>query len=452
MLKEIEITNVKGIEHKCFSLDILPNRPSILVAPNGFGKSSFATAFSSLKPKNIKLDKKNLFSNDETKSPAIRIKYINKNNTDEELKADNSCNTISKKIACFVINSRLIPKATGVIAGRASVGLSINPIILMETIPSKGFPGYDEYKDIYKKINSDLQEFNCTWKDIKVRKKDGKLVLNFPSATDISNGQRDILIFIAMLFSARLRLTKTINLLIIDEVFDYLDDANLVAAQYYISNLIDDYKSDGKIIYPLILTHLDPDLFKNYTFSNQKVYYLEKSVVSTNDGMLKLLRARQRKDVSKEIQKDISYYLLHYAPTSINRRTEFKNYGIPELWGENDNFENFINDEIQKYLRGDPYDPLAVCGALRVKIEKIAYSGLSTMELKNTFLEKRKTINKLNFAKDNGIIIPESYYLLGIIYNDGMHLRDGTDNVSKIVSKLNHLVIKNMIKRIWDIS
>jgi hypothetical protein len=36
MLKVIEIENIKGISHKRFELDILPNKPSLLVAPNGY--------------------------------------------------------------------------------------------------------------------------------------------------------------------------------------------------------------------------------------------------------------------------------------------------------------------------------------------------------------------------------------------------------------------------------
>lgn len=45
MIKVIEIKNIKGIQHRRFELDILPNKPSLLVAPNGFGKSSLAIAF-----------------------------------------------------------------------------------------------------------------------------------------------------------------------------------------------------------------------------------------------------------------------------------------------------------------------------------------------------------------------------------------------------------------------
>ena len=41
-IKNIEITNIKGINHIVFNLELIPNKPNLLVAPNGFGKSSFA--------------------------------------------------------------------------------------------------------------------------------------------------------------------------------------------------------------------------------------------------------------------------------------------------------------------------------------------------------------------------------------------------------------------------
>ena len=57
-ISTIEIVNIKGIENKTFFLDIVPNKPNILVAPNGFGKSSFAISFDSLKSNKIELDEK----------------------------------------------------------------------------------------------------------------------------------------------------------------------------------------------------------------------------------------------------------------------------------------------------------------------------------------------------------------------------------------------------------
>lgn len=46
-------------------------------------------------------------------------------------------------------------------------------------------------------------------------------------------------------------MTKDNNILIIDEVFDYLDDANMMAAQFYITDLIEQLKSAGKNIFQL---------------------------------------------------------------------------------------------------------------------------------------------------------------------------------------------------------
>jgi len=277
MIKEIEITNVKGIEHKLFALDILPNHPSILVAPNGFGKSSFATAFNSLHPRKIILDKLSYNKNDAEKTPELKIKYQESNGAITLLEANSTKNDISKKIGCFVINSKVIAKSIASFGGKAAVRLGIDRIILMEGIGKTGSETYIKYKQEKDKINELFSCFGSTWKGIVAKKDHDQLVVDFPLATEISNGQRDILTFICMLSKANLYMNKNVNILIIDEVFDYLDDANLVTAQYYISNFIDEYKTSGRVLYPLILTHLDPNCFINYTFSDQKVYYLEQS-------------------------------------------------------------------------------------------------------------------------------------------------------------------------------
>jgi ABC-type cobalamin/Fe3+-siderophores transport system ATPase subunit len=61
VIRKIAITNIKGIgdgtTNGMYEFDIPKNKPSILVAPNGFGKSSLATAFKSLKSSKIELHK-----------------------------------------------------------------------------------------------------------------------------------------------------------------------------------------------------------------------------------------------------------------------------------------------------------------------------------------------------------------------------------------------------------
>lgn len=51
-------------------------------------------------------------------------------------------------------------------------------------------------------------------------------------------------------------------------------------------------------------------------------------------------------------------------------------------------------------------------------------------------------------ANSLGINVPELYYLLGIIYNDGLHWHDDQDKTTPLMSKLQNLVIKQMISEI----
>ena len=58
-IKAINIDFVKGIESFSLTTLLFPYKPNFFVAPNGFGKSSFATAFISLNRDRLKLDESN---------------------------------------------------------------------------------------------------------------------------------------------------------------------------------------------------------------------------------------------------------------------------------------------------------------------------------------------------------------------------------------------------------
>ena len=578
MLKVIEIENIKGIGQRKFELNIVPNRPSILVAPNGFGKSSFATAFNSMNNSRIKLHDDDLHSENSSNLPKISIEYEKTDATTVNLEATNATNTISGEIDYFVINNQTKPKGIGSQYGSATATLEIRDVVLVDRIPrnvafaysntnarnqfgqnSKVIPninsvlsnlklveklsgnyqalqranGVTIQRKIYiiisnintqngtsenllnwietnelnnlkqidylntianvinkfdsvftetqnylasiqliwlygqdtnafknacifsnyhlekQKFDETLTTFNCTWKNIRSSETHGQLVVKFPKAIFISNGQRDILTFISMLFRAKRHLKKDTNILIIDEVFDYLDDANLTAAQFYITDLIDEFKENGKDIYPLILTHLNPTYFKNFAFNNQKVYYLDKSNIQVNQHIARMLRVRADKNVDESLRNDISKHLVHYELTRINRRNDFRSFTIPELWGEADNFYKFLFNEVDNYLNGRVFCPFAVCGGVRVKIEMIAYNKLQGSANQTTFLATKMTRPKLKKAEEFGVVSPESHYLLGIIYNEGMHWKENQDNVSPVASKLENLVIKKLIKDVF---
>ena len=570
-IQSITIENIKGIKNQTFNLDIISNKPSVLVAPNGFGKSSLAIAFNSLNNNRINLDKDYYHEDNSSFTPKISLSFV-KNRNLTTLEADNSKNDIFKEFSCFVINSQLYARGIGSRFGTATATMNIEDIVLVDKIPEKAFLNYkyntfktlfginskilpnigyllsnkmliislfekrnffdnistrtqnaintfinkiktlpsnktkDEilihignnlselrnitclkciadiiknygtnevscylsaiqfiwlynndkngFKKVYEyycyqvkkeKIEGILSTFNSTWKNIKAKEERNQLVVKFPPAKDISNGQRDVLSFISMLFKAREKFTKPSNILIIDEVFDYLDDANLVAVQYYITKFIDEMKKEGKNIYPLILTHLDPSNFEIFAFKGLKIYYLNKQQAQTSIHFENLLKNRNK----DSIKDDVSKYLLHYHTEKINKRDDFRSLGLKETWGEGNNFKNYINEEVEKYLKDEDYDPFAVCCAVRVKIEENVYNWLNKEEDKVLFLGTHETRKKLNFAESKGVPSPEIYYLLGIIYNKGMHWEEDKDNVTPIVNALTNLAIKQMIKEVF---
>lgn len=572
-IQSITIENIKGIKNQTFNLDIISNKPSVLVAPNGFGKSSLAIAFNSLNNNRINLDKDYYHEDNSSFTPKISLSFV-KNRNLTTLEADNSKNDIFKEFSCFVINSQLYARGIGSRFGTATATMNIEDIVLVDKIPEKAFLNYtyntfknlfginskilpnigyllsnkmliislfekrnffdkaimaknqkvintfiknintlpsnktkdeilihignnlselrnitclkciadiiknygtnevscylsaiqfiwlydndkNSFKKVYEyycyqvkkeKIEGILSTFNSTWKNIKAKEERNQLVVKFPPAKDISNGQRDVLSFISMLFKAREKLTKPSNILIIDEVFDYLDDANLVAVQYYITKFIDEMKQEGKKIYPLILTHLDPSYFETFAFKDLKIYYLNKQQAQTSTHFEKLLKCRNEDSIKEEVSK----YLLHYHTEEINKRDDFRNLGLKETWGEGNNFKNYINEEVQKYLKDEDYDPFAVCCAVRVNIEENVYNWLNKEEDKVLFLGTHKTREKLDFAESKGVSSPEIYYLLGIIYNEGMHWKNNYDNVTPIVTKLTNLTIKQMINEVFE--
>lgn len=573
----IEIQNIKGIKRKIFNLEILPNKPSILVAPNGFGKSSIATAFDSLQRNRINLDDDDYHESNKLNKPRIDLTYEREDKTRINLYADDSHNTIVNELDWFVINNKVRAKGIGQSFGgytNVSASLRVDPIVLVDTIPKKvdfdysfknqkdsfgqngkvlpninsifdnyrlineiysntlldrcqgeriqsaiqkfintvnnqsgtasdivdwieknqlsiltqikylnelaeilnsydiGFSKnsenflaaiqlirvyesnpasfknacrYKEYEDEKSSLKSLFSSINSSWKDITPKQTKNQLIIEFPKTNLISNGQRDIMCFIALLNKAERKLKKQSCILIVDEIFDYLDDANLVAAQYYISQIIKRFQRENKRFYPLILTHLNPAFFKTFVFSKQKIYYLDKKTSKADSNLENLLKNRE----APSIKDDVSKFLLHFNPNHINKRAEFRALRLKETWGEANNFDQYIDAEAKKYSTDQPdFDPLAICIALRKKIEKKIYDRLRDPLEKNAFLNINMTREKLEYAESKGIPIPETYFLLGIIYNEALHWKPNHDNISPIISKLENFTIKQIVSRI----
>ena len=583
-ISKIEITNVKGINHAVFEIDLTPNKPNIMVAPNGFGKSSFTTAFDSLKQSKIELDSKSYHRNNQDNRPSLAITLSN----GVTLTADDNANPISEYFDIFVINNQTAPKSiVQRFAGRtfAKTSLDILPTTLVQTIPKrvdfdyssgnmkstfgtngskvlvnisnllssaqlfqlieekidfsrfelKAFEGamtsalqdinqqtgkgkdikawceanilpvfqeLEEFTKLSKIIQSfgfpetetELDCFLAGWQinqirkimganfrkackhlfyldekahytdtieafnpvkdrfDIQPRVEGNSLVINWPKAHEISNGQRDILTFIALLFRARRNFKKKDCILVIDEIFDYMDDANLVSFQYYISTFINEMKRQKRRIFPILLTHLDPLFFNHFCFNENKikVHYLKNINIKSNLHILKIIYNRDE----ASIKANIDAYFFHFHPNmdNLDFKEDFAALKLNVDWARPQSFLKKIGREVRRYLyETAAFDPLAVCFGLRIKIEELVYSKITDAENKRIFIEETNgTKNKLHFAHQIGIDIPETYFLLGIIYNTSLHLSEGQDVSRPLGLKLENGTIKKMIKNIFE--
>lgn len=574
MIRSIVIENVRGIKSCTFSLDIIPNKPSLLVAPNGFGKSSLAAAFAALKSKRMELPKEQRHLGDESLAPKLTL-TVRQNGQISTLVADGSSNAIAGVFDIHVVTSRLRPKATKHNMGKfttATASLEISELVLVKTIPTKAQHIYDvtamrarfgssgkalrnidkqlgnpvladglielygvmdkmagvriqnEIADIIallqaqagtgddirawaggalaprleaidavktladlltlapvlgqtridallsglqvaltylgdKKAFKDacrhlsyinekesfediIKAFGATWKKVRPIERKGSLLVSFPPAMHISNGQRDSLCFAAELRKIERSISSRDTILVIDEVFDYLDDANLVAVQYYITRLIKKVREKQRNVYPLILTHLNPYYFRNFTFASQKIYFLKKSKPAINKDFRALIAKRDE----PAIKEFVGRQYLHYDPSPVDVKAHFHALGLREAWGDSTAFHAHTEAEWTKYFNeSDNYDPFAVCCFVRVRVEKIVYDAIQDPSRKSEFLNTLKTKNKLDFAVANGVDVDDSIYLLGIIYNEGMHIHDNVDDSSPIVSKLENRTIRHML-------
>lgn len=583
-IKTIEITNVKGISYKLFNLDLVPNRPNILVAPNGFGKSSIAIAFNSLKSNKIELEDNNYFNNDTANRPILSLTLSN----GITLTADDTQNAITDNFDVFVINNQTEPKSViqsfnGNTFARTS--LNIVPTVLIQTIPAHvgfeynsanlkrefgangnillvnisnlfkcgalfyrieneidftrfalknyrtklelfinqinlqtgtgnsikqwietdilpsiqdleefvklskiifafGFPEIKNNTDAYltawqilyvrnnlganyKKACKYLyyldEKEDCTKTiasfnpvkdrfDIRPKVEGSSLVVKWPKAHEISNGQRDILTFIALLLKSRRNFKKNDCILVIDEIFDYMDDANLITFQYYISTFIDEMKRKKRRIFPILLTHLDPLFFNHFCFNDTKikVNYLKDINIKSNLNILKIIYKREE----PSIQNKVDAYYFHFHPniSTIDLTTEFSALKLNVDWAKPEKFLQKIFREVRRYLfEIDTFDPLAICFGIRIQIEKLVYTQIADNDNKRIFIEETNgTKNKLHFAQSIGIHIPETYFLLGIIYNTSLHLYEGQDISKPLGLKLENGTIKQMIFNIFN--
>lgn len=293
---------------------------------------------------------------------------------------------------------------------------------------------------------------NPNWIKTNLKRTSGKVIFSLPKPNFMSNDQRDFLVFVAQLLEFELNSKRFRRILVIDEIFDYLDNSNIVACQYFLKKFIDASKLDGHEIYPLILTHLDPSVFNSFVFSKkvQRNHYLDRrDEVDRNGGLHKII---QKRASDPDVETIFAQHHAHYSLSECNEVDLFEAKGLKKTWGCSATFKRYCQDQARNYLRDDcsEVDFLAVCLCLRVTIEKLACDQLDNADMKSIFTSTmRGTLNKLDYAIENGAKVPELHYLLAGLYNTALHeTNPNSDFASPVISKLMNFNIKQMIRSV----
>ncbi|MQW47907.1 AAA family ATPase, partial [Sinorhizobium meliloti] len=105
-ISKIHIENIRGFEKVSLTVNLRPNCTNILVAPNGFGKSSICTAFNCARGSKLNVDEKDKHKKKDTAVSRLSIEYDG--NT---LHANSNLNEISGEFDIHVIKSNIEPKA-----------------------------------------------------------------------------------------------------------------------------------------------------------------------------------------------------------------------------------------------------------------------------------------------------------------------------------------------------
>lgn len=329
----------------------------------------------------------------------------------------------------------------------------------------KNAAAWAEYEKQKKDIEKDLACVKCPWQGAKLTVDAGALYVDFPLADEYSNGQRDIMTLYAqlMLFQSKLQAHKK-YMLLIDEVFDYLDDANLLAAQYFVSQLLD--KDIAAEVYIVLFTHLDPSYYRTYVLKQLiKVDYLVNLQAIPNTLTKRFIGYRDwlkqqgnnGDAVKMQLYHDMSNYLFHYNPVDCNysahiEANQHPHHAAKTTWGEKSVFYTYLIEEVNKYLFGQDYDPYAVAFAIRVRIEKIAYGGIAVPAVRSDFLAANDSFAKIKVCTDNNIKVPTFYMMVLAIGNESAHLKmiNGNYEEKEMVFKLRNLSVKRIIEQVFD--
>ena len=177
---------------------------------------------------------------------------------------------------------------------------------------------------------------------------------------------------------------KEKSLLIIDEVFDYLDDANLLVAQHFLLELMKQFKDAGKSIYVVILTHRDPSQFKSFRFKKLHASYISPVENGAEKGCLHKIPVDRRRCQREQqhIYEAVSSHYLHFSDCQAAPQ-DVRAYVAQQMIGnapkEPASFRNEMESRLGDYFSEKPFSSSEVCcGSPAPPLPRTDYRSVSS--------------------------------------------------------------------------
>lgn len=151
---------------------------------------------------------------------------------------------------------------------------------------------------------------------------------------------------------------------------------------------------------------------------------------------------------------EIEKYYIHYIDESHSLSGNVATQIAPDFCESNFAFRELLYDEIRdKYLLEEAYNPVMVIAGVRIKIEELVFNQLNVAD-QSGFISQHKVKNKLQYAENKGVDVPELFYLLQPLYNDGLNLGGKDEDVKRKIKscylKTDNLHVRRMIQMMFS--
>ena len=98
------------------------------------------------------------------------------------------------------------------------------------------------------------------------------------------------------------------------------------------------------------------------------------------------------------------------------------------------------------YFSGKPFAPSEVCCGIRLAVEKLSYESLADEDGPGFLDINTGSEDRLQYAAEHSVEVPETFHLLGSINNSCMHLSGRPGETELVQKELGNNIIRHMIE------